>query len=98
MHCVAGAPASATLSIQGAAWREELAIAGEGREVTRELVLPPGETRVCFACDGEPVHAPGDPRTMIFRVENFSVRRLEALPSPAAVARQGADEDRTRRE
>jgi hypothetical protein len=100
MRCIAGAPGPATLWVYCPQWRAKTMIAGRGQEFTPELVLPPGRTRVAFTCNARPVDAPFDPRKLIFRVENLSVRRLEARPSPTAtaVARRDAGDAGERRE
>jgi phosphoglycerol transferase len=97
MRCIAGAPQSSALRIRGPGWETRLGIDGAGRDVVRELVLPPGETRLIFACKGPSVQAPGDPRTMIFRVADLSVERLES-GTPNAVVRADAGDGQTRSE
>ena len=42
----------------------------------REIDVPPGEYIVRFDCDGRPADAPGDPRTMVWRVADFSMEEI----------------------
>ncbi len=39
----------------------------------REIDVPPGHHTIRFACDGEPAVAPEDPRTMVWRAEDFVI-------------------------
>jgi hypothetical protein len=43
---------------------------------TREIDVPPGHHVIRFACDGKRADAPTDPRTMVWRIENFVFEEL----------------------
>ena len=53
---------------------EKLAVNREGQVLSKSVVVPPGGSVIRFGSDAKRVHAPGDPRTLVFRVMNF---RLE---------------------
>lgn len=44
---------------------------------TKTMTVPPGDSVIKFACNGRRVDAPLDPRTLVFRVENFKMTVLE---------------------
>jgi phosphoglycerol transferase len=44
-----------------------------GQDLKKSLVIPTGTTRLRIRCDGRPVVAPNDPRTLVFRVTRFSL-------------------------
>jgi hypothetical protein len=46
---------------------------GAARPFRKSLVLPPGSTRLTFVGDGRKVTPDGDPRSLVFRVEGFTV-------------------------
>ena len=53
----------------------------------QKLMLPPGTHRMLFACKGRP--APVDFRTLVFRVDDLRVERVDAAkPALIAVTRQ----------
>lgn len=44
---------------------------------TVTLTLPPGHTAIEFTSDAKRVKAPGDPRYLVFRVDNFQLKELK---------------------
>lgn len=65
------------LKLNGDMFTESLTITSGGRRFLKELVLPPGDHIINFQSDAAPLNAPGDPRVLIFRVNNF---RLLEVP------------------
>jgi hypothetical protein len=55
---------------------EERQINSEPTHYTLTLTLPPGHTPIEFISDAKRVIAPADPRTLVFRVENFQFKEL----------------------
>jgi phosphoglycerol transferase len=49
----------------------------------REILVPPGRSVVKFHCDGKPVHAAPDPRTLVWRAENLTVDEGDDGPPDA---------------
>lgn len=71
MNLALGAPGSSPVRIEGPAFSEEVKTDAGGRPFSIVLKLPPGKSAVRFASDAKPLAAPGDPRTLVFRVEDF---------------------------
>jgi len=44
---------------------------------SKTITVPPGESVIKFTSTGKPINAPLDPRTLVFRVENFTMRIIE---------------------
>lgn len=44
-----------------------------GSFYSKDFVLPPGTHPIHITCDAPEIHAPNDPRSMFFRVENFKI-------------------------
>jgi phosphoglycerol transferase len=42
----------------------------------RVIEVPPGEHVIRFDCDGRPANAPADPRTLVWRVANFTMEEI----------------------
>lgn len=55
-----------------------LKINRSGIHLRETIVLPVGESEVNFRCDAPRVNAPGDPRFMVFGVENLTIREIRA--------------------
>jgi NAD(P)-dependent dehydrogenase (short-subunit alcohol dehydrogenase family) len=49
----------------------------------RELDVPPGHHVIHFSSNGRPAFAPGDPRTMVWRMEDFVLDELPPAPARA---------------
>lgn len=77
MVCATAGEGPATLRLESALFREECRIDRRGTLVTRRLTLPAGTHVVHFACDAPPLEAPGEPRTLVFRVIDC---RADVLP------------------
>jgi phosphoglycerol transferase len=87
MRCSSAMPGPCKLRIRGLGWDTTLDIDSRGQSVERKLILPPGTHRVLFACKGRP--APVDFRTLIFRVDDLCLERVDAAePASIAVTRQ----------
>ena len=63
-----------TLTINSAFLNEKLSLKQQPLEFSREILVPPGEHTLEFNCNGKPAYAPGDPRVLVFRVNNFILR------------------------
>jgi hypothetical protein len=89
MRCSSGRPEPCKLKIQGLGWDTTLAIDSRGHLVECKLMLPPGTHHMLFACEGRPVDAPRDSRTLVFRVEDLRLERVDAAElTPILVRRQ----------
>jgi phosphoglycerol transferase len=64
------AQSPALLELQGDLWSERVALSGSVA-FDRVIDVPPGRHRIQFACDGRKADAPTDPRTMVWRIEDF---------------------------
>jgi phosphoglycerol transferase len=62
----------ARLTVLGDLLVDTIELAG-GVPFVREIEVPPGDHVIRFACDGRPADAPTDPRTLVWRVENFAL-------------------------
>jgi phosphoglycerol transferase len=72
-----GHPEPANLSITGSLGAAQLVITNQQGEWNPRLTIPPGKHVVKFECDGEPMPAPGDPRRLVFTVEDFRLQELD---------------------
>jgi hypothetical protein len=91
MRVIPGTPGGSTFRVRGPGWRDALSIEEQGRDLVRELVLPPGPSRIQFACDSPPLVEPGDDRLRVFRVEWFTCSPMDVTTGSAGVARAGLD-------
>ena len=41
--------------------------------ITKKFSIPPGKYSIKFTCDAPRGYAPGDPRTLVFRIDNFKL-------------------------
>jgi phosphoglycerol transferase len=71
----------ARLIVEGDLTGDSIELAGSV-PFAREIEVPPGSHVIRFACDGKPAEAPADPRTLVWRVENFVLEdsRVPARP------------------
>jgi hypothetical protein len=72
----------ARLSVEGDLVAETIELAGAVPFV-REIEVSPGDHVIRFACDGTPADAPADPRTMVWRVENFALAESSGPVAPS---------------
>lgn len=72
-----GQPEASTLKISGDIFKESLTVTSAARSFLKELDLPPGDHIVSFESNAERLNAPGDPRVLVFRINNF---RLHEMP------------------
>jgi hypothetical protein len=87
MRCTSSTPEPCKLRIRGLGWDKTLDIDSRGQSVERQLMLPPGTHRMLFACKGR--RAPVDVRTLVFRVEDLRLERVDAAElTRIAVTRQ----------
>jgi len=74
--------ASIRMTLSAASPPARLTMAGEllsatvdlspgGVQFVRSIDVPPGRHAIRFVCDGRRADAPSDPRTMVWRIENF---------------------------
>ena len=66
------------LMIEGAGIRQKLTVNSTGSHWQAEVTVPPGEQAIKLSSDADQVVAPGDPRDMFFRINNF--RYIEPNP------------------
>jgi hypothetical protein len=71
MSLVTGYETPSAVEIDGGGVHDELATTIRGLTYSRTLVLAPGVTTVIMKSSAPRVAAPGDPRTLVFRVNNF---------------------------
>jgi phosphoglycerol transferase len=57
---------------------ERIEVPPQGAPLTRTLTVPPGRNLIRVRGDGRPAIAPGDPRTMIWRMNNTAIKDLAA--------------------
>src|SRR5262249_55747925 len=82
MDCVPACPESAPFRIESPFWGEERTLDGQGQSVEPTFVLPPGEHRLTLSCKGRKLTNPLDPRTLVFRVVNFTLNDLDEDEAP----------------
>jgi phosphoglycerol transferase len=63
--------APARLTISGDLCQKELQLTAVRQRLDVELLAPPGDHCLSFACDGPIMPAPTDPRKLVFRVRDF---------------------------
>jgi phosphoglycerol transferase len=64
----------ARLTLDGDLCRRQLTLTTARQPLELELVVPPGDHSIAFACDGPRMPLPIDARTLVFRVCNFEYR------------------------
>jgi len=64
-------PDASELRIKGHGIGDTLDIGPVGSLYSKTFQVPPGGLVVHFACNGRPLLAPGDPRSLVFRIDNF---------------------------
>lgn len=64
----------ASLNVTAAGFSEQLTVSQENSPYAKAVTLPPGTTIIKFTCDAKRVDAPWDKRTLVFRVDNFTVK------------------------
>lgn len=74
---VTGHPEPANLRIKSTVLNEDLLISNEGYDYERQLVIPPGRHVITFASDAERLHAPNDPRYIVFGTRNFQMVEID---------------------
>jgi phosphoglycerol transferase len=62
------------LRLTGDLLTDEVPIGPTDRLWQRRLTLPPGRHAVWFTCDGPRIESPGDPRELVFAVQDFVCR------------------------
>ena len=67
----------ANLWISGPVWNEAFRTSAQPLRIERELTLPPGTHAIRLRSDGRRVIAPGDFRTLIFKVSQFRLLPVE---------------------
>lgn len=66
----------ANLVLSGSLLTEHLRISSRSKFFSTTLVVPPGRHTIRFECDAGRVHAPLDPRHLVFKVSNFNLKEL----------------------
>ncbi|HEU4768084.1 MAG TPA: hypothetical protein VFS77_11940, partial [Pyrinomonadaceae bacterium] len=69
-----GYDAVSDLTISGSLLSDQLKINSQGRAYTMTLTVPPGHNVLEFVSNAPPVKTVNDPRTLIFRVNNFRIK------------------------
>lgn len=62
------------LTIESDFWNETLELGADPMRLSRTLTIPPGSHELRLRSSAEPIHAPEDPRVLVFVVRNFDVR------------------------
>jgi len=71
MTVATGHRESSLLKVDSPWFSEELKINIEGRLISKKARVQPGTHVIRFESDARRVHAPGDPRVLVFSVQNF---------------------------
>ncbi len=71
MRCVGWQAAPARLVVDGDLTHREATLTLEHQPLELDLLVPPGDHVLSFTCDGPQLHAPGDPRKLIYQMEKF---------------------------
>jgi phosphoglycerol transferase len=77
------------VQVKGPGVKERFAVDGSDRLVRSTLVVPPGSTRLKFFANGRRVWPEGEHRTLVFRVDHFTISEPGPRgrgPGPADVA------------
>jgi phosphoglycerol transferase len=82
MGCQAAAGRAELLHLRGPGFADNLKVDDETiTPFTKTLRLPPGRTRLTFACEGQRLRSAGEQRVLYFRVMNFSLREFDHIPT-----------------
>jgi phosphoglycerol transferase len=65
------------LKIDGISISENLYVNNQGYHYQKKIDLPPGRSVIKFRSDAQRVYAPGDPRYLVFRIDDFQITELE---------------------
>jgi phosphoglycerol transferase len=76
MTCQTGHPEPALLTMQGASLSDKRQINNRSEEIVQSVTVQPGLNAIHFTCDARPLHAPGDPRVLVFNVSRFFAREV----------------------
>ena len=74
MTLATGFPEDAEMNLSGGFISEKMSVNSRGTLFRKKILLPPGEHRIHFRCQARRVVAPGDLRTLVFRVNNFRLQ------------------------
>lgn len=66
----------ANLSLDGPLVSEKLKINMKPTAYSKTITVPPGRHVIRFECDAKRVHSPMDSRSLVFKVENFSLQEM----------------------
>jgi len=64
-------PEPSRFTVQIGSEVESFEVTSKGRPFSKELTLSPGATEIHFSSDARPAVAPGDTRTLVFRIDGF---------------------------
>lgn len=76
MEFATGYPQQAMLAIESGFLNETLKVNNAATKYYKELVIPAGVNTITFKCDAKRVDAPHDPRSLVFRVNNFRINEV----------------------
>ncbi len=65
--------------IQGPGFHESITIDSAGTDFKKAITVPPGRHKVRFTSTAQRVYAPGDPRTLVFRLNNFQIEQNQTV-------------------
>ena len=65
------------LKIDGTTISENLYVNNQGYNYQKKIDLPPGKSRIKFRSDAKRIYAPGDPRYLVFHVDDFQITEIE---------------------
>src|SRR4030095_3729320 len=67
----------ANMFLRGPDFSQDLKVGTTPVPFSRTAIIPPGTYSIKFASDAKRVHAPNDPRVLVFKVLNFQLRELD---------------------
>lgn len=74
MSFATGQREPASLNVTAPGFSERLTVSQENSAYSKAVKLPPGTAVIKFTCDAKRVVGPSDPRTLVFRVNNFTLK------------------------
>ncbi len=82
MGCQAAPGRTEALQLRGPGFADNLTL--DDKEITpftKTFPLPPGRTRITFACEGQRPRCEGEARVLYYRVLNLTVREFDDVPT-----------------
>ena len=76
MQVSTGRREQSRFALRGDLLSETMAVESTGVTIDRVITIPHGRHVVRMECNAPPVDAPQDPRTMVFRIINYSLQEV----------------------